>query len=671
VKDRVLKRRTLLTLSILLGVFAGTSAGQIVYGPVLQPTDDLAHKVGILWRTRSSQAVGIVEYGTDEEPGKAVTATARNGIGYIMLEHLKPGTTYYYRLTADGQRTRTYRFRTSPRDGRFRLLVLADTQFRRDPGKWYRKVLLADALKFQPDVVLIAGDLVDDGRIEKQWTLFFNLHEELFANAILLPVIGNHDAWQTPEIFASHFRLPRNGPEGLEGVQYSCDYGSVHFVLLRGVRNETEHQWLINDLAAARKRGVRWIFTSKHYPVYLDCLRDRELTLGGEKTRLVQAYARFGVNLEFVGHRHVYQRTFPLLPNPIDANRWGIVFIGEPHRYNAATKGTVHLQVPSANYQWTPADTGIYFPVAMEKQANLVGFVQVTVEGPRLTVEAYSYRRRRASKPTLIDRFVIDRSDKTPIEPPTISNVTVDDVGSFTAKITFQTDLPAKSCVEYWPAEESQGHAKRSRAEDVDQRFLTQHQILLAALQPQTQYAFQVVCQRGDKVSRGPVMKFTTRRAAPGDLVGEFNFQPIAKAPPEGMIPAPPHRYDAAVGYGWQRDCSAYYQPGTEPFAQRSFCAVPNGTTNTWRLDLPNGTYALEISSGMAGWFSGPVRIGVEGSAHVLTVPGPEKGTPTNHYRTWKVTVKVRDGHLDITLGGPGKKYSVINHLRILYKQPS
>jgi len=133
-----------------------------------------------------------------------------------------------------------------------------------------------------------------------------------------------------------------------ENMWYSFNYGSVHFVQVNtetdypnapmlnscpilpcgsfGPTVDAQMQWLEQDLiqAAASRKERPWVIVSGHRPMYSPDHVNPDGSPSGECAHLQTAmeglFAKYNVDIYFSGHKHSYQRTFPVLNNTIETS---------------------------------------------------------------------------------------------------------------------------------------------------------------------------------------------------------------------------------------------------------------------------------------------------------------------------------------------------------------
>lgn len=202
----------------------------------------------------------------------------------IRLENLDPSTTYEYRVVQD-QDDYGASFRTAPGgDSAIRFIVYADSETEPEStGKFVewidqetglRRPYMVDQTRGyrnniqvirerDPDLVIVAGDLVENGGEQRDWDEFWRHNAGggpvagLAGGVPILPALGNHEyyggtsmgGWNQPasEIavarYLSYFEVPANNSPvaGQEGRYYTLEYGPARFIVL-DVNNNSPHQ---------------------------------------------------------------------------------------------------------------------------------------------------------------------------------------------------------------------------------------------------------------------------------------------------------------------------------------------------------------------------------------------------------------------------------------------
>jgi acid phosphatase type 7 len=202
---------------------------------------------------------------------------------------------------------------SAPPRGRHLTLQLRGGRRQRQRGKGQLAVAaLLESLR--PDLVLHTGDVVYSAGQERHYDRrFFAPYRNLIKTVPLFPVLGNHDVRErNGAAFLENFHPPLSSPGSTK--RYSFDWGNTHFVALdselyhsdRGSSHEEQRDFLDQDLASARKR---WKVAFLHRSPYGSSRQG-----GDEKVRedLEPLFVKYGVDLVFSGHDHVYERTVPV-----------------------------------------------------------------------------------------------------------------------------------------------------------------------------------------------------------------------------------------------------------------------------------------------------------------------------------------------------------------------
>ncbi|MFH1761535.1 MAG: hypothetical protein ABIA63_10590, partial [bacterium] len=240
----------------------------------------------------------------------------------------------------------------------------------------------------------------------------FEVNKELYVKSILCPGIGNHD-WMNDgtQLFKDQFFLPENGLPDQREIGYSFDYGPLHITLMKHdiVERPMGILWLKKDFGDAQSRGVNFIFTGQHYPIYLDCDQDHELTQEKWKQEMSAIFDLYNVDINWSGHRHCYQRTYPIVSNKINASQWGLATTKEKEAY-VDPVGTIYCQNPSLYYQFCNPVNHVQFASNGDIGTSMLGYTEITIEGKKLTAEAYAYSYNGSKSHVLMDHYTISKS---------------------------------------------------------------------------------------------------------------------------------------------------------------------------------------------------------------------------------------------------------------------
>ena len=269
----------------------------------------------VMWQT-SQSGNAVVHYGETAECKQKLEATGDNLIHEVRLANLEPEQLYFYRTetftqSGDSVLSDCYTFTTAVKqETPFAFAVIGDTQG--NPEVCAKLCKLAWAQR--PSFVMHAGDLVDTGTNDSNWTQhFFPGMEELICRVPLFPVLGNHE--QDARNYYDYMSLPE--PEYF----YEYRYGNAHFFMIDSNRKvhpgSEQYQWLEEKLASSNSK---WKFVCHHHPPYSsdendygDLWQTSKSTHGDVRIRdLLPLYEKYGVDIVWNGHIHSYERTWPV-----------------------------------------------------------------------------------------------------------------------------------------------------------------------------------------------------------------------------------------------------------------------------------------------------------------------------------------------------------------------
>ncbi|MDR2355138.1 MAG: metallophosphoesterase [Clostridiales Family XIII bacterium] len=286
-----------------------------------------------------------------------------------------------------------------PRDPEsFAFLYLGDIQIvesaEADYAAW--EALARNALSRNPDLAfaLQGGDIVESGIDAAQWEAFFAAADRALGDLPFFPTNGNHESnflSGKPELYLELFELPGNGPAGFLEEFYSFDYGSVHVLVLNswifsGEQNLTEDAlavldaWIAADLASA---SARWKIAVTHVPIYAvhsDTAADKA------RERWAPIFEKYGLDLCFVGHQHVYSRLKPLTDGAEDIVDGVTYIMGNSGRkfYDSADETLAARTVyNTANYQIVRVDGGALTVQSFDAAGAELDFAALTPRGER------------------------------------------------------------------------------------------------------------------------------------------------------------------------------------------------------------------------------------------------------------------------------------------------
>jgi hypothetical protein len=330
---------------------------------------DPSSELTVLWDTDlgtmpTELQIGLTDaYGTTVEGASFALgeATDDKRVHEVRVCGLSANGTWHYRVGGQGHWSADHRVVTAPAVGsrqRIRFAVAGDT--RNTPATWGTIVSAVAAAGV--DFLAFTGDFVATGTTMSQWDAWLSYAGEPLGDLPLVVTHGNHEA--NHQNFYGMVAAP--GDE----AWYSLDYGNVHLAVFNdtpvtGDLWTSGGSWLESDLAATAQP---WKFTLHHKAPYTSSTTD-----GADENvqrYYVPAMEQYGVQVDFAGHDHRYERSVPMLAEVQTADGEGVTYI-------VSGGGGAPLYSPTESYWYT----------AVEQVVN--HWVLVTIEDRALSLVAY------------------------------------------------------------------------------------------------------------------------------------------------------------------------------------------------------------------------------------------------------------------------------------------
>lgn len=318
----------------------------IIKGPYLQqPTES---SMIIMWETSASADSKVEILGAErihsghagnfKKPEHIISTVHQaeyTKIHQVLVAGLEPATTYFYRVCSENEQgmsaSETYPIKTAVQSGEsFSFAVTSETGgysgFDQTNGE-INKRIFQQIRRYRPDLALFIGDLVDDGSRYEDWEkYFFAPGQELLTTTPFYSCLGNHE--DNASWYYDFFAF------GETQSYYSFDYGDVHFTCLDSTAfippatyphsdggigpGNAQFDFLVHDLQSS---SARWKVVFFHYPPYVS---------GGYQVedlrQLCPIFEEYGVDVVFNSHTIVYERSWPLYADRVDADK-GVVYI--------------------------------------------------------------------------------------------------------------------------------------------------------------------------------------------------------------------------------------------------------------------------------------------------------------------------------------------------------
>lgn len=338
--------------------------------------DDAASSFAVLWETDVDTSASVVQWGVDSvEENTKVVSTFTLGDDTRIHEgricELQPGTTYQYRVGAEGAFSETFTYTTfDPGATELSFLALGDSR----DGEEMLGQLLDMGMSHAPQFVLHTGDFVFLAHDMEQWGVFLDAISPEISRMPLVPVHGNH------EFFMLQYFGMVTAPGNEEW--YSLDLGPLHLAVINDSRGTegiaAQTQWLDQDLASS---DATFKIVSTHRGVYSSSNHGSTASL---QEYLVPVADARGVDLVITGHDHGYERSFPM--------KGGEVV--DPD------EGTIYLTTAGAG-AGLYGFAGDFFTAHAESVHH---YTHIRIAGGRLTATAIRHDG------TVLDVFEIDKS---------------------------------------------------------------------------------------------------------------------------------------------------------------------------------------------------------------------------------------------------------------------
>ena len=334
-----------------LNITAGAAAGP--FGIALSWVENSGTSVTVTWRENAAREalVQVASRETYDISGFEAAAEFAADCRDISLDAsgawhyeaavtgLTPGSEYVYRVGgADGWSTAHSFVTDDPEAEMLTFAYMGDVQPANDSAAefalWGELAQLVYELHPELSFAVLGGDIVNSGISLEQFDMFRESAEPVFANVPLFSTAGNHESnfpGGKPELFLDMFAFSANGPEGFEEEFYSFYAANCHILVLNswifsGEQALTEvdiarvNRWIASELAASH---ADWQIVVTHIPVYA-------VHSDGSSVKVRENWApifeEYGVDLVFVGHQHVYSRSYPLYKGRIDYEN-GVTYI--------------------------------------------------------------------------------------------------------------------------------------------------------------------------------------------------------------------------------------------------------------------------------------------------------------------------------------------------------
>lgn len=343
----------------------------------------------LLWETDHSLAPAAIEWGRTHVAENVWTLVetlqidAFRHVHRATLPGLAAETEYVYRVRNGATVSPTFRFRTAPHpETPFVTAWWGDNH----GGTATLRTHVANLLRHSPDLLCVAGDMVNNGNAPNEWHNFWFKPLEHLNAAQTTPVIfarGNHDGEHA--LAYAYSALPGNES------WFAFDYGNTRFLFLDseadGSASPEQIAWLRSELARPETQRAAFRVACFHKPPW------SQFWNGGGHTQ----------------EPFVIDQWIPLLRGGgVD-----LVICGHEHAYHRGTKDGVVYVVSGGGGGALDTERVAFWPhVKVEYSRH--HFDIMTVDGRRLSWETYDASNELIDEFTLVSRQAVVRITQTP-----------------------------------------------------------------------------------------------------------------------------------------------------------------------------------------------------------------------------------------------------------------
>jgi len=292
--------RIVLAAVFFAGASVAGSPASITMGPYVAAVGESGFTV--CWETSKKEPTRL-KWGATPECENSFTSDVSVVRHEVPISGLRPGQVAWYRLEGEGRLWEATPVRTAGGErANTRIAVFGDTH----STDGVHTELVSDILKDDPDLVLHTGDLalrpLEGGAGE-----FFRVEGRLLRSVPLLPAFGNHDGGGSQ--FVELFVRPNGG--GVEPY-YAVRRGPIAVLALdyqQSVEADSpQGRWIARTLDAwAADPGIVFRFVILHWrPFDSGSGHGSNLKV---REALVPLFERYGVDVVFSGHDHIFERS--------------------------------------------------------------------------------------------------------------------------------------------------------------------------------------------------------------------------------------------------------------------------------------------------------------------------------------------------------------------------
>ncbi len=394
-------------------------------GPYIQNLSDSS--VAILWGTNKN-SLSLLEIGLDSSNYQIIDENLSTNNHKIEVSNLLDETKYYYRVKSGRIYSQWHSFTSfSKNPDSFSFLVYGDSQ-----NNFVRhREIISHFDEHSFDFIAHLGDIVQRGA-RNDWNVeLFDPLEKYMAEKPIFVSIGNHQL--DSENFYKYFQMPNSEHENY----FTFSHGNSFFVFFDNRSaafpeadyypsikiNSPQYIWLEEQLSSQEATEADWIFVFSHVPTYHNRSLSKYLDC---EEYLAPLFEKYGVDFNFSGHLHGYERGFVNNVNYVTAAGGG--GIGP-----VKDDGFTDPINPLTNYPFR----------------EIYNFCKVEVNSSELIFSAYDISGKKIDSKTIITTSVeMDRNNSSnsytynlsnaypnPFNPTTVINFSLAEPGNVTLSV--------------------------------------------------------------------------------------------------------------------------------------------------------------------------------------------------------------------------------------------
>ncbi|HKM29490.1 MAG TPA: metallophosphoesterase family protein, partial [Bacilli bacterium] len=230
----------------------------------------------------------------------------------VYLKDLTPGTEYMYKAGKTNM-SEPYYFKTAGHDENFAFAVMADPQIyaigqqANVNANMNSAMQIAGTLGWELELVLGAGDMVNQGGIMDNWRMLYDL--DIYKEMPLAGSTGNHDYCDggnakvpTSSITDHVYNNPKNSYAGKTEGMYWFKRDSALFIVMDSediAAYDKQITWFID---ICENVPHQYLFVMAHRPPWGSTDSD------GVAAKWVPVFNKYNLDMYFGGHNHDYGR---------------------------------------------------------------------------------------------------------------------------------------------------------------------------------------------------------------------------------------------------------------------------------------------------------------------------------------------------------------------------